>query len=477
MDSQATIELGAVGHTSHGKTTLVADLTGVHTSKHRDEIARNLTIRLGYANAKLWQCPMCHGAPDSYVTTRSTVTLAAPPTCSRHSDWTPEPVPMRLVRHVSFVDCPGHEALMATMINGAASMDGAMLVIGAQDTCPMPQTANHLLALELMNLDPAAVLVCQNKIDLVDRVRAVASHHEITTFLASTKVAARAPVIPLSAQFKINLEVTRHWIHRRLPVPRRDIRATPRMLVVRSFDVNHPGTELEDLVGGIAGGTLQRGVLRVGDEIEIRPGIVVMHQQTASRPKGAAAGAPLALPTYECTPLRSRIVSLKSEQSSLAFVVPGGLIAVGTQLDPALTRGDRLVGQVIGLPFDMPGIYSDLQLEYDMLPSTVDAPPEPAPRASASKKRHAPAAPSPPKFAKNELIVLYIGTKDIKATVTSCYVSRKTQAAVVIVRLHYPACTDLQQRISIARRRENRWCLSAVATVVDGNAVQFSAPR
>lgn len=65
---------------------------------------------------------------------------------------------MQLVRHVSFVDCPGHDILMATMLNGAAVMDAAMLLVAGNETCPQPQTSEHLAAVEIMKLKHIIIL-------------------------------------------------------------------------------------------------------------------------------------------------------------------------------------------------------------------------------------------------------------------------------------------------------------------------------
>ena len=104
----------------------------------------------------------------------------------------------------------------------------------------------------------------------------------------------------------------------------------PRLIVIRSFDVNKPGEDAENLKGGVAGGSILQGVLRVGDEIEVRPGIVSKDSSGRVR----------------CTPIFSKIVALRAEKNMLEYAVPGGLIGVGTKIDPMLTRADRLVGQV-----------------------------------------------------------------------------------------------------------------------------------
>lgn len=89
--------------------------------------------------------------------------------------------PTVLRRHVSFVDCPGHDILMATMLNGAAVMDGALLLIAANESCPQPQTSEHLAAVEIMRLKH--LLIVQNKIDLVDEPTSASQYESIKRFV------------------------------------------------------------------------------------------------------------------------------------------------------------------------------------------------------------------------------------------------------------------------------------------------------
>ena len=111
---------------------------------------------------------------------------------------------MTLVRHVSFVDCPGHDILMATMLNGAAVMDAALLLIAGNETCPQPQTSEHLAAVDIMQLHN--IIILQNKIDLVKEEAAKLQHDQIQAFVAGT-IAGNAPIIPISAQLKYNIDV------------------------------------------------------------------------------------------------------------------------------------------------------------------------------------------------------------------------------------------------------------------------------
>lgn len=338
MNKQATINIGTIGHVSHGKSTLVGAISGVRTQRHSQERIRNITIKLGYANAKIFKC-LCP-TPNCY---KSFGSEKEDPTCP---DCTST---MVLQRHVSFVDCPGHDILMATMLNGAAVMDAALLLIASNESCPQPQTSEHLAALEIMNL--SNIIIMQNKVDLLENEEAAASHYEqIKAYIART-CAANAPIVPISAQLKLNIEYARQLICTQIPIPMRDFTSSPRMIVIRSFDVNKPGEEVANLKGGVAGGSILRGVLRLGDIIEIRPGIITMVSE------GSMA----------CTPIRSRIESLKAEKNELQIAVPGGLIGVGLKVDPSITRSDNLVGHVIGLPGQLPEIYTELEVCYYLL--------------------------------------------------------------------------------------------------------------
>lgn len=196
---------------------------------------------------------------------------------------------------------------MSTMLSGAAVMDAALLLIAGNETCPQPQTSEHLAAIEIMKLNH--IIILQNKVDLM-REEAAAQHHEsILRFIRGT-VADGSPIIPISAQLKFNIDAINEYLVSKIPVPPRDFSAAPHMIVIRSFDVNKPGAEIEDLKGGVAGGSILTGVLKLGDEIEIRPGIVSKDDQGK----------------IQCKPIFSRIVSLFAENNDLKFAVPGGLI-------------------------------------------------------------------------------------------------------------------------------------------------------
>ena len=325
MSRQATVNVGTIGHVAHGKTTVVKVISSVNTIRSKIEKERKITYNLGYANAKLYKCDTCKDASafQSKGSNHEDIYKCENKGCEGFC---------KLLRHISFVDCPGHDILMATMLNGAAVMDAALLLVAANETCPQPQTSEHLAAVEKMNLKH--IIILQNKIDCVIRDGrkdpAKEQYNQIKKFVQSTN-ASSSPIIPISAQFKYNMDVVVEHLCK-IPVPVRDFVSPPKFIIVRSFDVNHPGTTIDELQGGVVGGTLIRGVIKVGEEVEIRPGIM---QRTTNGTK--------------CTPLFTTIVTLKAEANHLIYAVPGGLIGVGTKLDPSLTIKNGLIGKVFYL--------------------------------------------------------------------------------------------------------------------------------
>ena len=190
MSRQATMNIGTIGHVAHGKTTLVRAISGIQTTKHKIEKERNITYFLGYANAKLYKCPKC---PDLEAYKAYGANKEDKPKCETCGE------ELELLRHISFVDCPGHDILMATMLNGTSVMDSAILLIASNMPCPQPQTREHLAAVE--NMDLKDIIIVQNKIDLIKEESAKENYNQIKAFVKGTK-AAKSPILPISAQYK-----------------------------------------------------------------------------------------------------------------------------------------------------------------------------------------------------------------------------------------------------------------------------------
>ncbi|KAI9580306.1 hypothetical protein GQX74_000299 [Glossina fuscipes] len=393
--------------------------------------AEKITCRCGYANAKIYQCdnPKCP-RPACFISDSSSKDDNFP--CSRPSCTGR----FRLVRHVSFVDCPGHDILMATMLNGAAVMDAALLLIAGNESCPQPQTSEHLAAIEIMKLKQ--ILILQNKIDLVKESQAKEQYEDITKFVKGT-VADGAPIIPISAQLKYNIDVLCEYIVKKIPVPQRDFSSPPRLIVIRSFDVNKPGCEVKDLKGGVAGGSILCGVLKVGQEIEVRPGVVTKDGDG----------------NITCRPIFSRIVSLYAEQNELQYAVPGGLIGVGTKIDPTLCRADRLVGQVLGAVGHLPDIYIELEISYYLLRRLLGV------RTDGDKK-----GARVDKLKKTEILLVNIGSLSTGGRISA------TQGDLAKIVLTTPVCTQKGEKIALSRRVEKHWRLIGWGQIFGGKTIQ-----
>lgn len=428
ISRQATINIGTIGHVAHGKSTVVKAISGVQTVRFKSELIRNITIKLGYANAKIYKC---EGPSDECGNYRSKSSNTADVFTEDGKEWS-------LQRHVSFVDCPGHDILMATMLNGAAVMDAALLLVAGNETCPQPQTSEHLAAVEIMQLKN--IIILQNKVDLVKPEAAEAQHEQIKKFVAGT-VADNAPIIPISAVLKYNIDVVCEYITRHFPVPVRNFTSVPRLIVIRSFDVNKPGEDVQSLKGGVAGGSILQGVLRLGDEIEVRPGIISKDAEG----------------TVRCTPIFSRIMSLYAEQNDLQFAVPGGLIGVGTKIDPTLTRGDRLVGQVLGLKGHLPEVFSDVEVQFHLLR-----------RLLGVKTLEGTKQAKVQKLTKGEVLMVNIGS-----TATGGKVVKVAEGDLNVARisLTQPVCTEVGEKIALSRRVEKHWRLIGWGEIRKGSKI------
>ena len=204
---QPEVNIGLVGHVDHGKTTLTERLSGKWTDVHSEELKRGITIRLGYADATF------------YSYTKNKETKYTPKDTVKGVRSKPKPL-----RKVSFVDAPGHESLMATMLAGATIMDGALLLISAAEKCPQPQTREHIMALQIAGIKN--VIVVQNKIDLVERDEALKNYEQIKEFLKGTDY-EKSPVIPISARYNINIGSLIEAIEKFIPTPKRDPKKEP----------------------------------------------------------------------------------------------------------------------------------------------------------------------------------------------------------------------------------------------------------
>lgn len=391
MAEQAEVNIGMVGHVDHGKTSLTKALTGKWTDTHSEELKRGISIRLGYADTTFYKCEHCKGT-EAY-TIKETC-----PTCGKKA---------KKLRKVSFVDAPGHETLMTTMLSGAALMNGAILVVAANESVPQPRTVEHLMALKASGIEQ--IVVAQNKLDLVEKKVAIENEKKIAAFLKENGF-ENVPIIPTVANFGINIELLIEAIEKNIPTPKYDESKPLKLFVARSFDVNKPGNLPGQMIGAVFGGSIIQGTARIGDTIEISPGI-------------------------EEKILQTRIVSLGTEHGFLEKAIPGGLIAIGTLLDPQISRNDQMKGQVIGKPGTLPKPTQKIVLKYFLFRRLLE---------EMSNEIRA-----------NDVIVLTVGTNTVLGTVV-----KATKDTIELV-LKSPVVVDQGQKIAISKKQKTGWRLAA----------------
>ena len=403
---QPCINIGTAGHVDHGKTTLIEAITGMWTSAHSEELRRGITIRVGYADAAFYKCPSCEPSVGYSTSLECT-------NCGGKSE---------LQRVVSFVDSPGHESLMANMLSGSAVMDGAILVIAATEGVARPQTREHFLALQILGI--RNIVIAQNKADLVSYEDAMDNNKQILNFIKGSS-AAKSPIIPVSAQHKLNIDALIQAIEENIPTPKREKSVDPVMYVLRSFDVNKPGTPMEEVKGGVVGGALVQGEFNVGEEIEIKPGIFDDRKEK-----------------YES--IVTKIASLGTGAGMVDTIKPGGLVAIATKLDPSYVRSDSLIGSIIGKPDTLPEDRGSVTIETQLLETAVGTP---------ELVRVDP-------IKTNEPLRLNIGTMAILAT------AKSVKGDNVEVSFRRSVCVLKQGRIAISRKIADRWRLIGAGVVL-----------
>jgi translation initiation factor 2 subunit 3 len=306
---------------------------------------------------------------------------------------------------------------MATMLSGAAIIDAALLMISANEPCPQPQTVEHLMALEIIGIKN--IIVVQNKIDLVDEKRAKENYKEIKALLKPS-IYKNVPIIPISAQHNVNIDLLLQTINEQFKVPKRDPKVDPIMLVARSFDINKPGSPLKSLVGGVLGGSVSKGVIKKGDLIEISPGYMVeeKNQQVWKT-------------------LTTKVTGIMSGNEKIDSAGPGGSIALMTELDPSIVKSDTLAGSLVGKPEKLPALRQELKLKIKLLQRVVGA--------------------------KDKLVVEPIKMSEplminVNSS-TSVGIISKMKKDNVVMALKLPICAEVGARVALSRQIGQRWRL------------------
>lgn len=381
------LNVGVVGHIDHGKTTLLSKLTGKFPDTHSEELKRGITIKLGYTEMII----------------------------SKDGENFNNKGKGNPFRYISFIDAPGHEMLMATMLSGAAIIDAAILVVAANEGIK-PQTREHFIALQAKKIKN--IIIVQNKIDLVTKEQAVKNYQDIKNLVKGT-IAENAPIIPVSAQQEINIDKLIKALAE-LEIPPRDIQSEPVFLIARSFDINKPGTLAEKLHGGVLGGILKKGKLKTGDEVEIKPGLILKKANQEA---------------YQT--LTTKILSIHKGNKTIQEVTPGASISIETELDPSLTKADSLSGCVLGIKGKLPEITNKVKIKSQLFKEVLGL---------SERKEVSP-------FKTKEMLMLSVNTTITVGTV------EKINKDEIELFLNIPIVPMKGDNVGIARNVDGHWRL------------------
>lgn len=391
------INIGLVGHVAHGKTILTKALTGKLTLQHSEELKRGITLKLGYADAKFYKCKDC----EFYFSDINN--LKTCPRCFSKN--------VEFLRAVSFIDAPGHETLMSLVLTASSLMNGGILVIASNEKCPQPQTEEHLKALEIAGIKN--IIIAQTKIDLVrDKQKLLEHYSQIKNFLKNTPY-ENSPIIPISAQFNVNIEYLIEAIEKFIPTPQRNEKEKPIMYAIRSFDINLPGTKIKELKGAVFGGSVIKGKFRENDEIEIKPA---------------------AYHNGKFIDLTAKIIEIRKSGIKVEEATPGGLIGIQTNLDASIAKNDSLAGRIIGLVNELPKEVNSISFEVRYLQ-----------RYALDEKEI--------KLKENDMILINIGPQRTVGIVKSI---RENYLDVL---LRFPVVVQKNDRILISKQIKGSWRL------------------
>jgi len=418
IQNQAVLNAGCIGHVSNGKSTLVRQMTGIKTQKFKSEKERNCTINVGYGNCKIFY----NEESDEYKFTGS----------DKLEEIDSKGSKMNLIHHISFVDCPGHENYMSNMLCGASVIDMAFLVEAANaKIVPQPQTLEHFIAIQ--HTDVEDIVIIQNKCDLVKKESILTNKSQIEDFVDDI-TDNELPIIPLIAQNGDNIEYVGQYLSNKLVNYDKDINLPLQINIIRTFDVNKPNITMDKLTGGVLGGSIIQGLLKKDQIIQISPGICSRNKDNS----------------WKVEPLFTKVNSINSEKNSMSYAIPGGLIGVGTTLDPAYTKGNKLTGQIITNPGKHLPIVSLITIKYSSFR-----------RVSKISKS----------LSKNEVVKLGIISNHVSATVIDWDKKKK----LIKLQLAIPACIN-DSVVSIMKKIDKTYKIFSVGKVVEHDNIKVEVP-
>lgn len=328
------LNLGTLGSVSDGKSEMIYQLSGgVRTQRDSREKKRNITIKAGYANIKIWECNGCNSLYSSQYLNDNYLCEKCQTEC-------------QIINTISFADCPGHQELIETMLSSVSLMKGAIVIVSAFEPLKQkPQLIQHLIAAKMANLDK--LIICLNKCDLVSQQIVKKRKKELDELLEKLEIKPLA-IIPTSFTHKLGINHLLLAIKLYFNNNLEQNTDNTEFRITRSFDINQPGINYDQLKGGCIGGSLIQGQLNKNDIVKILPGILT--KQKDGR--------------YTNTPIITPLLSFESDKKQIETVNPGGLVGILTEVDPYFCKSDGLKSNIIVKETDNVQVYRDLKISF-----------------------------------------------------------------------------------------------------------------
>lgn len=443
MSRQPTINIGTIGDVSKGKTTLVQALSESSTSKPKAEKEperirereKNISQMLGYINAKLYKCPKCP-EPECYKSYNSeTEDLLKCKECEST---------LQLIRHIAFVDEPELKIKILKLLNSGLIMDGALLLVAANEKCEIKENEKEKEQnIFLENSILKNIIIIQNKIDTVMKYNTAKEQYDQIKKYASNKNAPNSPIIPVSAKLKFNLDVVIQYLSL-LPVPKRDLISPPKFIVIHSYDCNYQNEDTHisnnlSIKTGMLYGLILRGILKLGEKIEIRPGISIRVSNKE----------------IKVNPIPAKIVSLQAEKNNLIYAIPGGLINIGLKIDPLLCRGNKLEGNIVGYSDKIQDIFIKIAVKCHLLRRLLNV----------KKKEFGKHVEYVTEIKKGEALLLNISFVSVGGVVTQIEGNNNDEITFLLKK---PVCSEISEKIAISRKIGCSWRIIGWGEIISG---------
>jgi len=328
------INICTLGSVADGKSSMVKMLTGEKTQRDSRELKRNITINAGYANLKIWNCEKCNLKYSSGEQSDEFIC----PECSNICI---------LNKYISFADCPGHQELIITTMSSISLMKGAIVIVSVENSLKeKPQLKQHLLTAKLAGI--TKLIICLNKCDLQDKTIVMERYNELNKILKELDIIP-LKIIPTSFTNNCGKDELIDSIDQYFNNDENENNNLTNFRITRTFDINKPGTPYDQVSGGCLGGTLMSGKLKVGDIVEVRPGILTKNKNGR----------------YDHEPLTTTLLSFETNNNQIDEINPGGLVSIKTTIDPYYCKGNNMLsGNVLGKPEDLPSVYHDIDINY-----------------------------------------------------------------------------------------------------------------